>query len=436
MSEQTFEVIVIGSGIGGMCAAALLARQGYRVLVVESLPRLGGRCSTLVYRGFRCPTGAIGIEIGGVIQDVFRAVGSELDVRPAGPPHYIIDGKICHVPEKGGFRSLISAATDDRAEVERVLGAISEALRSTESLRPLTLKEWISQHTSNESVFGIFHAMVSATMAATLDEVSAHEYFVYLKKLKGFRDWGFCPQGSIALPEALARVVLSWGGQVWTRSLATRILSENGVAQGVVIEKDGEEIRVPSSVVISNCGPKKTAQMAGPDNMGAAYMRAMERTLRPAALLIIQIASDVPLLETSYLLVTKSRRINTVIQPTTVCPELAPPGKHLILAGGGPPTSTGPMNWQEEITFCMEDLRDLFPGFSENTEVLLTGVFHGDLPGMHSLPGRDMPWETPITNLYNVGDGVKESGLVCLPAAANSGLLVAKDVQTRLAARG
>ncbi|NLX50677.1 MAG: FAD-binding protein, partial [Deltaproteobacteria bacterium] len=34
-----YDVIVIGAGIGGLCAGALLAHQGRKVLVLEQAPR-------------------------------------------------------------------------------------------------------------------------------------------------------------------------------------------------------------------------------------------------------------------------------------------------------------------------------------------------------------------------------------------------------------
>lgn len=45
MAEKQVDVLVVGSGIGGMWPGAYLAHKGYRVLVAEALPRIGGHCS-------------------------------------------------------------------------------------------------------------------------------------------------------------------------------------------------------------------------------------------------------------------------------------------------------------------------------------------------------------------------------------------------------
>ena len=39
MQAEKYDVAIIGAGIGGICAAALLAHAGYKVLVVENLPQ-------------------------------------------------------------------------------------------------------------------------------------------------------------------------------------------------------------------------------------------------------------------------------------------------------------------------------------------------------------------------------------------------------------
>ncbi len=53
-----FDVIVIGSGIGGLVAASMLARYGQRVLVCESHTIAGGAAHSFSRRGFHFDSGS------------------------------------------------------------------------------------------------------------------------------------------------------------------------------------------------------------------------------------------------------------------------------------------------------------------------------------------------------------------------------------------
>lgn len=432
MTQNSCDVLVIGAGMGGLCAAALLSHAGYQTLVAERLPRIGGRCSTIEYKGFKCAAGAIGPEMGGLLEETFRQVGAEFDVRPAGPPSYLINGEICEVPAKGGFRALFSAATTDQAELERVMEAISGALRWMVPSETISLRDWLLQYTQNESILGIFQAMVSATTMLNADELPAREYFLFLKKLRGYRGFGFCPKGSIALPQALAEVIEKRGGAIWTRSPTVQIITDKGSVHGALIDKEGQEIEVHASAVISNCGPQKTVELVGREHIDMSYLKKLEEGIRAVMLIALQLASDKPLLDHNYLIVTGARRINALFQPTHVCPEIAPPGKHLLVAGAAPASTSLPFDAKAELDLCFQDLRDILPGFEAQAELLLSGTFHGEWPAMHAWPGDDMPQKTPIVNLYNVGDGVKSPGMIALPAVAETAHKVVEDIKRRL----
>jgi len=70
-----FDAIVIGSGVGGMCAAALLASEGQRVLLAEKRRYLGGRFSMVDHNGYKCATGGLAVPVGRDLEQVCDAIG-------------------------------------------------------------------------------------------------------------------------------------------------------------------------------------------------------------------------------------------------------------------------------------------------------------------------------------------------------------------------
>jgi C-3',4' desaturase CrtD len=78
------KITVIGAGIGGLTAGALLAKRGHQVTVYEQSAIAGGCASTFRRKGFIFDVGATqvaGLEVGGIHQRIFQELG--LEVPPA-----------------------------------------------------------------------------------------------------------------------------------------------------------------------------------------------------------------------------------------------------------------------------------------------------------------------------------------------------------------
>ena len=84
--DATADLIVIGSGLGGLCAGALAARHGLEVLVLEAHDRPGGAAHGFSRRGFHFESGpSLWSGLGrwpsaNPLAQVLRAVGESVPV--------------------------------------------------------------------------------------------------------------------------------------------------------------------------------------------------------------------------------------------------------------------------------------------------------------------------------------------------------------------
>lgn len=85
--------VVIGGGIAGLATAALLAREGHEVQLLEKLPRVGGRAGSLEREGFRFDTGPSWYLMPNVFDHFFEMLGTsteeQLDLRTLSPAYRV-----------------------------------------------------------------------------------------------------------------------------------------------------------------------------------------------------------------------------------------------------------------------------------------------------------------------------------------------------------
>lgn len=111
-------VVIVGAGPGGLAIAMLLAKAGLEVKVIERLPRVGGRTSTIEVQGFRFDLGPTFFLYPRILEEIFAAVGyslrHEVPLTRLDPQYHLVFGA-------GGELS----ATSDVERMERALAALA-----------------------------------------------------------------------------------------------------------------------------------------------------------------------------------------------------------------------------------------------------------------------------------------------------------------------
>ena len=406
-STTRYDAVVIGAGAGGLSAAARLVAAGKKVLVAERLDRVGGRASSEVIDGHIVNIGAIAIEKGGVFEETFDLLGVPLDLREPSPATvFYIDGKVINVG-KGGWGMLLGTFTKQAAKI----GAKFADARAGELPEAkLTTQEWLLQYTSNETVHAIFRNLCAAIFAANSDELPARAFLTYFAVKGAFKRFGFCPRGTVGLWTDLAGAIRSRGSDVWTSAPVTALHTGNGRVTALDVVHEGVPRRVEAAVFISNIGPAATASLPGAEALGADYVAAARSVLRPAANIVLNFATRERLLDVPGLVTFgKTRRLCNMGELTATCPELAPAGWFQYVAYAVPKPAIGDFDEKAEVAESLADLGELFPGFKE-AKMLSVRVMRGDWPAQRSCAGFDMAQDTPLLNLWHVGDAVKDYG--------------------------
>jgi len=425
------DALVIGAGAGGLCAAARLAHLGYRTVVVEGRDRVGGRASSVEEEGFTVNTGAVAIEYGGVLEETFRTVGAPFDIRiPEPATLFRIKGRTVDLTG-GGWGKLIDGVTKKGAGLLSGLGAARGGDLPDEEL---TVKAWLAGYTRNKTIHALFRNLCAAIFAVNADEMPARAFLTYFIQKGAFRRFGFSPTGTLGLMQGLAGAVEK-NGEIWLRSSVTALAVDGGRVSAATVCRGGETVELRPSIVISNAGPAATVALCGREHFDAAYLARLDRDLKATANIVVNVASREPLLDIPGIVTFGiTRRLCNLANLTATCPELAPDGWHLAVAYGVPVPAVGDFDEEAEIAATLDDLRHEIRDFDRRARILSIRVMKGDWPAQRSVAGLDLPRETTLDNLWNVGDGVREYANGGVQACAESAKLAVEQAVARFGA--
>ncbi len=138
------QVIIIGAGIGGIAAAARLARRGCQVTVLEKCEKAGGRCGRMTVDGYTFDTGATLFMLPGLYANTFAALGERmqdhLDLRRIDPTYQLTfpdNSQLQLTSDMQQMRACLEAI--ESGSFERLLHYLGEAGRIYDLAMPQML---------------------------------------------------------------------------------------------------------------------------------------------------------------------------------------------------------------------------------------------------------------------------------------------------------
>jgi phytoene dehydrogenase-like protein len=306
--DTQYDVIVIGAGLGGLTAAATLAQQGCKTLLIERNYSVGGAASTyksgeMVVEGSLHETANphdplepkhhILRGLGVLDKVTWIAAGDVYEARggPLGVPFVLPDGfenaRAALIDRFPALRIAIGELLSDMERITAGLGALSRGraafdnplagLSALLKLIPVVTgwRQALAQRL--QRAFGDDEGAKCALAANMLywhDDPDELWWILFALAQGGYIGSGGCfiQGGSQRLSNAMARAFRAAGGElILHRRVSEILLDARGLPVGVahVGKKDGERVEVRARVVVSNAAPSLMTEMLPPERRAA-----------------------------------------------------------------------------------------------------------------------------------------------------------------------
>lgn len=320
--KDTYDVIVVGGGMGGLTCGAWLARQGMSVLVVEQNLQVGGFCSSYQRSGFNFTLAAsevTGTTKDGLMMRTLRALGIENEIQfiPLEQGYHVhfpdfdyyiysgggdarerfIEQFLRLFPsEATGIRRFFDtlAAINEQADYATFLGTGPRDIARILFRCPTLLRHmgrgivpFMDGFVSDPRLRAALS--INATCANLPPSRMAAAGIAGLL-IEGGMSIPHVKGGAQAVPEAFAKSIQARGGDVLTGKLVQKILVKNKRACGVRFapsplagtsgdsSASGAPVEIRATYVVSSISARQTFyRLVGEEHTGASYCARLGR---------------------------------------------------------------------------------------------------------------------------------------------------------------
>ncbi len=313
----TDHIIIIGSGIGGMTAAIVLAKLGYRVTVVEKNKRPGGLMRSYIREGVECEVGLhyVGaMDTGQPLRQIFDLLGisGRIPAVRMGEDgivdKYILPGMVFDFPPGIDMfeENLHKAFPEEGRRIAEIAALIRNAIVRFSALSIFFgEKEEFDLSWELQPVENYFNKLgCSLKLRSILSVplawlgVGPGECPMYLwsSSISSYlmSSWRL-PQGGAHLADTLAERLRGLGGEIICNDGVSRITVRDHAVQGVVL-KSGRELA--SSVIIAAIHPKLMLRMLPADSYKPSFKNRISSLQETPGIFAAHIA--IPEQEVSY----------------------------------------------------------------------------------------------------------------------------------------